>query len=320
VEELAKQKAQIVLLVRDHIDTWTIEYIEDLRRRTENSLIYAETCDLNSLHSVREFATKWIDSTSPRRLDMIICNAGVLDPPFTAPRTTIDGIERHWGVNFIAHYHLLNLLSPAIRAQPPDRDVRVIFSTCALYAVGTPSLTGIQSPWKALGSAKLALMMTAQDLQRQFDKYQRSDKSITNIRCYCVDPGLVRTNMLRSFLSLGSIWGLLLYLVMWPIWFIVLKSAWEGAQTILHCAMSPIDYSQRGELGWTAAGYYRDCREAKYFQSSEGSDCRYQRDELFSVEACEELKKRTDKEISDAEKKSAIRRNVEQAKAKSETK
>jgi NAD(P)-dependent dehydrogenase (short-subunit alcohol dehydrogenase family) len=194
---------------------------------------------------------------------MIICNAGVLGSPFKPPQTTIDGIERHWGVNYLAHYHLLNLMSPAIRAQPPDRDVRIIFTTCALYAIGKTDLLPTQ-PWKALGTSKLALMMTAQDLQRQFDTYQRPDKAINNIRCFCVDPGLVRTPMFRGFLSFGSIWGLLVYLIMWPIWFILLKSAWEGAQTILHCAMSPIAYDKRGEEGWKLAGYYRDCREARY--------------------------------------------------------
>lgn len=35
---------------------------------------------------------------------------------------------------------------------------------------------------------------------------------------------------------------------------------------------------------------------------------RYQRDEIFSVEKCEELKRRIDKEISDVEKRAAARR------------
>jgi NAD(P)-dependent dehydrogenase (short-subunit alcohol dehydrogenase family) len=194
---------------------------------------------------------------------MIICNAGVLAPPFKAPQTTIDGLEKHWGINYLAHYHLVNLLSPAIRAQPPDRDVRVIFTTCPLYAIGNLETPTVSS-WKALGTSKLALMMAAQDLQGQFDMCQRPDKTIPNVRCYCVDPGLVRTPMTRGFLSFGSIWGLLVYLIMWPLWFIVLKSEWQGAQTILHCAMRQIEYDRRGEGGWKAAGYYRDCREAKY--------------------------------------------------------
>jgi len=321
VEELAQQKAQIVLLVRDHSDSWTVEYIEDLRRRTENNLIYAETCNLNSLHSVREFATKWINTTPPRRLDMVICNAGVLSPPFTPLGRTIDDVERHWGINFLSHFHLLNLLSPAIRAQPPDRDVRIIFTTCSLYAIGDSSNPPVatMSAWSALGSSKLALMMAAQDLQRQFNQYQRPDKASNNIRCFCVDPGLVRTPMLRGFLSLGSIWGLMLYLIMWPLWYIILKSAWEGAQTTLHCAMSPIDYSTRGEEGWTIVGYYRDCREAKYCVFVEWAYSRYQRTELLSIEACEELRKLAEKEILDVEKKSAVRRKVEEARAKSDS-
>jgi NAD(P)-dependent dehydrogenase (short-subunit alcohol dehydrogenase family) len=238
---------------------------------------------------------------------MIMCNAGVVAPPFTSPRRTIDELDQNWAINYLAHYHLINLLSPAIRAQPPDRDVRIIITTCALYAVGKLNPPDLSSSWKSLGSSKLALMTAAQGFQQEFDAYKRPDKSLNNIRVYCVDPGLVRTPMLRGFLSWGSIWGLLLYIIMWPIWFVVLKSAWEGAQTILHCAMSPIDYSDRGEEGWVTAGYYRDCREAKY-----------QREELSSAEHWETLKRQTDKEIADAEKKSAIRRKVEEAKKKNQ--
>jgi len=249
--------------VRDHTDAWTIEYVEDLRRRTENELIYAETCDLNSLLSIREFASKWINATVPRRLDMVLCNAGILSPPFSSRRQTIDGIEKHWGVNYLAHYHLIRLLSPAIRSQPPDRDVRIIFTTCALYAIGNLSLTEATSSWSAFGTSKLALMSSAQMFQREFDQHRRSDKAHNNIRVYCVDPGLVRTPLLRSFISFGTISGLFLYLILWPLWWVVLKSTWRGAQTILHCAMSPVDYDKRGENGWVTAGYYRDCKPSR---------------------------------------------------------
>ena len=195
---------------------------------------------------------------------MIICNAGILAPPRTTPRNTIDEIEQHWGLNYLAHYHLINLLSPAIKAQPPDRDVRIIFTSCSLYAIGTlPEISTPISSWTSLGTSKLALMMSAQSFQTEFDRYQRPDKSRNNIRVYCVDPGLVRTPMLRGYLTFGSIWGLVLYVILWPLWFVMFKSAWEGAQTVLHCAMSPIDYNKRTENGWGTAGYYRDCKDAK---------------------------------------------------------
>jgi hypothetical protein len=62
-------------------------------------------------------------------------------------------------------------------------------------------------------------------------------------------------------------------------------------------------------------GNWRDIIEIVGRQSISYFICtnyRYQRDELMSEEACEELRKRTDKEIADAEKKSAIKRKLEQ--------
>ena len=111
----------------------------DLRTDTDNELITAEQVDLSSLNSIRKFATKWIDNAPPRRLDMIILCASTFA---FSPRSkelsevTEDGFELAWGVNYVANFHLLSILSPALRAQPPDRDVRVIFSTCSSYLGG----------------------------------------------------------------------------------------------------------------------------------------------------------------------------------------
>jgi hypothetical protein len=49
------------------------------------------------------------------------------------------------------------------------------------------------------------------------------------------------------------------------------------------------------------------------------SDNRYQRNELTSVEACDELKRRTDLEIAEKEKMSAIRRKLIQEENKPKT-
>lgn len=111
----------------------------DLRTDTNNELITAEQVDLSSLNSIRKFATKWVDNAPPRRLDMIILCASTF--AFSPRRNelseaTEDGFELAWGVNYVANFHLLSILSPALRAQPPDRDVRVIFSTCSSYLGG----------------------------------------------------------------------------------------------------------------------------------------------------------------------------------------
>merc|ERR1712093_37341 len=70
---LAQRGAQIILLVHQSPkDIFLVDYIEDLREKSGNEMIYAEQVDLSSLYSIRQFATKWIDNAPPRRLDMII--------------------------------------------------------------------------------------------------------------------------------------------------------------------------------------------------------------------------------------------------------
>ncbi|KAK9368330.1 hypothetical protein V1509DRAFT_623770 [Lipomyces kononenkoae] len=264
VEDLAKRGAHIILLVRSLSDGWLVEYIADLRKNSNNDLIYAEEVDLSSLHSIRVFATKWLDNSPPRRLDMVICCAGLLRPTFQPRMVTADGIEAHWGINYVGHYHLLTLLSPSFRVQPPDRDVRIILTGCSTYVLADFDITdpefkerGYPSsrPWHSFGSAKLALLMFMKQFQRTLDEYKRPDGNENNVRLFMANPGFVRTATTRNFLSFGSLWGLLVYLIMWPIWWLILKSPIQGAQTTLHLAMSPECAHGQG------AKIYNECRE-----------------------------------------------------------
>ncbi|KAF8476020.1 hypothetical protein BDZ91DRAFT_710777 [Kalaharituber pfeilii] len=212
---LASKGAQLVLLVPHTSDPYIVDFINDLRESTGNPLIYAEQCDLSSLHSIRLFATKWLDNAPPRRLDMILLLHGLLPPP--SPPSV-------WAINYLSTYHLLTLFAPAIRAQPPDRDYLLR---------GYPS----SSPWRAQAAAKLCLMSFLVEFQRRLDSYQRLDKASINARTYFVDPGFARTPGMRRFLSCGSVWGLIVYLLTWPLWWLVLKSAQEAAETVLMGAM-----------------------------------------------------------------------------------
>ncbi|KAF3244251.1 hypothetical protein TWF192_007812 [Orbilia oligospora] len=239
VHDLASKGAQIVLLVRSTQDYWLIDYISDLRKKYSNNLIYAEECDLSSLHSIRLFCTKWLDNAPPRRLDSIVLAAGVMAPPFSARAVTKDGVEAHWGVNYLAYYHFLTLMMPALKVQPPDRDVKILVSTCAAYILGELDLNDPEflerrypgrRPWLVYGAAKIAVMALVAEVQRQLDEYKRPDGMPTNVKIWSVDPGIMRTPGTRRWLSLGSLVGLLGYLVTWPLWWVVLKSTNEGAQ------------------------------------------------------------------------------------------
>lgn len=240
--ELASRGAQLVLLTQaPPSDPFLVEYIDDLREQTNNQLIYAEQVDLSSLHSVRKFATAWIDNAPPRRLDMIVLCAASMAAPGSKRVVTAEGIEETWMVNFLANFHLLGILSPAIRAQPFDRDVRILIATCSSY-IGSPSLKeplteATWQPGTAYARSKLALTVFGQAFQKHLDSYKRPDDLPMNARVTFVDPGMCRTPGTRRWLTRGSILGLLLYVAFYAVPWFLFKSASRGAQSFLFAAM-----------------------------------------------------------------------------------
>ncbi|KAL8761185.1 MAG: hypothetical protein Q9184_002675 [Pyrenodesmia sp. 2 TL-2023] len=294
--QLALRGAQIILLTQQPpSDPFLVDYIEDLRSLTNNELIHAEQVDLSSLHSIRLFATKWVDNAPPRRLDMIILCANTMTPRFGKASLTQDSVESNWGINYLANFHLLGILSPAIRAQPADRDVRIILATCSSYIGGDiGALKDTRSPLppgKEYGTSKLGVMTFAQAFQKHLDAYTRPDGEPKNARVIIVDPGLTRTPGMRRWLSMGSLWGLLLYLIMWPIWWLTLKSPLMGAQSFLFAAME-------ADLGRGVGGrFIKECGERTFL-----------RGEVKDEKVAKRLWEFSDKQIEALEKEGAARR------------
>lgn len=262
-KELAQRGAQIVLLTRlPPSNPFLADYVGDLRKQTNNQMIYTEQVDLSSLHSIRQFATKWIDNAPPRRLDMIILCAATLTPPGKKRTQTSEGIEETWMVNYLANFHLLGILSPALRAQPFDRDVRVILPTCSSYISSPPLSEALDkkkwTPGKAYARSKLALMVFGQAFQKHLDAYKRPDELPMNARVIFVDPGYSRTPGMRRWLTRGTMWGLCVYLATYFLPWLFLKSPDMGAQSILYAAM---ESSLRREPG---GKLIKECREVDF--------------------------------------------------------
>ncbi|KAL2070403.1 hypothetical protein VTL71DRAFT_13429 [Oculimacula yallundae] len=299
---LAQRGAQIILLVHQSPkDIFLIDYIDDLREKSGNEMIYAEQVDLSSLYSIRQFATKWIDNAPPRRLDMIILCAATLTPPGKSRILTEEGLEETWAVNYLANFHLLSILSPAIRAQPPDRDVRIIFATCASYIRSPPVDDGSiamkkkeWSPALSYARSKLALTIFGHAFQKHLDAYKRPDGSPMNARVIFVDPGYSRTPGMRRWFTRGTLWGLGLYLVMWQNVWLWLKSSEGGSQSFLYAAME-------ATLGRGAGGkLIKECQEMNFARSDV-------KDENVS----KKLWEGSEKLIERVEREEAVRRALE---------
>ncbi|KAI1001163.1 hypothetical protein K3495_g7038 [Podosphaera aphanis] len=305
--DLAQRGAQIILLVHHSPkDVFLLDFIEDLRQKSGNELIYAEQVDLTSLHSIRLFATKWIDNAPPRRLDVIILCAATLTPPGKQRTLTGEGLEETWMVNYLANFHLLSILSPAIRAQPPDRDVRVIFMTCACYMNSPPINSDLELPrneWRpsrAYSHSKLAINVFADAFQKHLNAYKRPDGFPMNAHVIVVNPGYTLTPGMRRWLTRGTLWGLGIYLLLWQFAWMLLKSPEDGAQSLLHAVMDPgLGRGSRVKL-------IKECQELEFTRSDV-------RDEAVAKKLWESSQKL----IEEIEKKEAIKRTLQKKKSES---
>jgi NAD(P)-dependent dehydrogenase (short-subunit alcohol dehydrogenase family) len=316
--EMASRGAQLILLTSQAAEDadasakiWLTDYIEDLRESTGNEMIYAEDCDLSSLYSIRKFATKWLDNKPARRLDGIICLAGESLPMGKLRSNSIDGIEIQMAINYLGHYQLLTLLEPALKVQPPDRDVRVLLSSCLSQNLGQIDLNDLlweersypqRSPWKVYGTSKLLLNMFAKEFQRKLESVERADKQPCGVRVNIVNPGIVRSPSTRRFLSFGTVWGLLLYLVLYPIFSLMLKSTQMGMQSYIYALNSPEIFPLKG------GQYIKECKIIEQESRKELHDPELQK-KVFEITAAK---------IDKLERASALERNKNKSKKKDE--
>lgn len=77
---------------------------------SKNKYVYCRKCDLASLQSIRDFVQNFKEKED--RLDVLINNAGVMQPPQGITR---DGFELHLGINHLGHFLLTNLLEDYLK-------------------------------------------------------------------------------------------------------------------------------------------------------------------------------------------------------------
>src|SRR5690606_23335620 len=110
-------------------------------------------------------------------LDLLIANAGIMMPPF---QTTKDGFESQFGVNYLAHFLLVNLLFSVLKK---TNNSRVVLLSSVAHKGGKIAFDNLNaeksySAWSAYSQSKLACLMFAYELQRRIEKAGLSVKSV----------------------------------------------------------------------------------------------------------------------------------------------
>ncbi|WP_339864704.1 oxidoreductase [uncultured Algoriphagus sp.] len=218
---LAKKEATVILACRSLPKAQ--EAMNSILKKVPNADLEIILIDLMSLESVEAFAKEV--SKKYERLDFIIANAGIMMPPF---QKTKEGFESQIGVNYLAHFLLVNLLFP-ILSKTKDSRVVMLSSLAHTHAkIDFDNLNAEKSysTWKAYGQSKLACLMFTYELQRRIDKSGLSVKSVA------AHPGFSGTNLGHLLPSIGAS-------LFTPFASLIGQSARAGALPTLRAALDP---------------------------------------------------------------------------------
>lgn len=228
--DLAYRDARVILACRDlKKGQHAAKRIATLSR---NEQVVAKKLDLASLESVRTFCSD-IKSTEAK-LDVLINNAGVMNCPYAL---TEDGLETHMAVNHFSNVLLTNLLKEHLEKSESSR---VVFVSSSLLKYGTVDFDKLHTKeWHARGKSYADSKLLNILYAREFQKRANDNGKIT---VYSVSPGMVVTRLGRHTLLFNrffQIFGFPVFVLLYSLYTLLIKTAREGSQTVIYCSVAP---------------------------------------------------------------------------------
>ena len=229
---LARHGAETVLACRD--PDKVASAVARIRAEIPEARLHALSLDLADLDAVAMGAATFVRRFT--RLDILICNAGVMVPPYGQ---TKQGFELQFGTNHLGHFALVGRLMPSLMASGQARVV-VVSSLAALF--GQIDFDDLQwqrrryAKWPAYGQSKLANLVFALELARRLAAAESA------VSAFAAHPGGAMTNLQRNL-------GWLRVPLRNPL---IAGSALHGALPSLRAATDPDAHngSYWGPSGW----------------------------------------------------------------------
>jgi NAD(P)-dependent dehydrogenase (short-subunit alcohol dehydrogenase family) len=153
--------------------------------------------DLSSLDTIDSAAKQFLAHT-PNRLDVLLCNAGIMACP---PALSTDGYEIQFATNHLGHALLIKHLLPLLLSTATQHgDARVVSMTSTGFTVApkdqgivfsnlrTPQDYGFGAKWTRYGQSKLAILLYTAELARRYPALSTAS----------VHPGVIATDLVTS--------------------------------------------------------------------------------------------------------------------------
>jgi len=179
---LAAQDFELLLIGRDENKGNAV--VADLKRQTNNQSISYYNVDLCSQKQIRETGER-IGNAHPQ-IDVLINNAGVWT---SRCEFTEDKVEKQFAVNHLAYFLLTHILYPNIAKSPDGRIINMGSDSHRYGRINFDdhNLRNSYHGLKAYGQSKLANLLFTYELHRL--------KKHDHVSVYCVQPGLVKTDI-----------------------------------------------------------------------------------------------------------------------------
>jgi NAD(P)-dependent dehydrogenase (short-subunit alcohol dehydrogenase family) len=164
------------------------EAIQAIEKETITGNVFAGIIDLASLNSVRAFANEF--NNNHTQLDLLINNAGVMMPPESK---TEEGFELQFGVNFLGHFLLTDLLYRKLVSTQNSRVVTLSSIAHRGSSIDFENLR-VEKPYdtkREYYQSKLADLVFALELGR---RYESNNDTILSVACH---PGFTKTELQR---------------------------------------------------------------------------------------------------------------------------
>ncbi|KAH9890518.1 NAD-binding protein [Cubamyces lactineus] len=221
VRALALAHARVLILARS--TELGQKAVATIKREDSTANVEFIQCDLGDLAAVKQVADKICKDET--RLDIVIANAAIGLLQFGL---TKDGIDRHFAINHLGHYLLINRLLPLLRrtaqqSSAPATGPRIVTLTSQVHR-SAPASTTFASPaevsadggYGAMGyyaRSKLAVLL--------FAKYGLAKRVFAphndRISVIVLHPGIVHTDQLDQLKdAYGWLLGTLLKLLTLP--------------------------------------------------------------------------------------------------------
>lgn len=226
---LASQNCELILIGRDR--TKGQSAVENLRGIAGHDAITYYNTDLCSQKQIRQTGDE-IQSSHPK-IDVLINNAGVWT---SRCELTDEKIEKQFAVNHLAYFLLTHLLYPNIARSHDGRIINIGSDSHKFGRIHFHDLNLERSyhGLKAYGQSKLANLLFTYELHRL--------KKEGHISVYCVQPGLVKTDI--GVKHTNPFHGF-----MWKLRRLGGMTPEKAAETAVYLAMSPEVAGQSG-LYW----------------------------------------------------------------------